>query len=108
MKLRTKPTVHYNRYTKHYEELFYSAFDQLEKLFDGAKENFSPKGIEQKLDVMEKGKESIIAYKKQVFRHYVSSGTWAKYYQQRKKKSSLCCNGFCNEMVGKSWKRNPA
>ena len=84
-----------------YCNLFYAAFDQLEKLFDGAKENFSPKGIEQKLDIMEKGKESIIAYKKQVFRHYVSSGTWAKYYRHRKKNQVYVVMDFAMKWLEK-------
>ena len=44
--------------------LFYAAFDQLEKLFETAKKNFTSKEIEQRMDIMEKGKDNIIAYKK--------------------------------------------
>ena len=67
-----------------YCNLFPQAYSLLEKLFEEAKGNFTELEAEEKLDVLEKGRLHVYAYKKQVFRHYVGSKRWNNYFQEKK------------------------
>ena len=88
--------------------LFPAAFAELKNLFEDAKDCFDDLEIKRKTKAMDDGSVCIVSYKKQVFRHWVSSKKWDSYFREKNpKKVRVTCDFAMKELLRKAHETQP-
>ena len=88
--------------------LFPAVFAQLKDLFEDAKDCFDDLEIKRKTKAMDDGSVCIVSYKKQVFRHWVSSKKWDSYFREKNpKKVRVTCDFAMKELLQKARETQP-